>query len=62
MSYLLTGLAGCSVGPGISRGARKLARTSRVIKKENTHTHTQRHNATKQQENVAVLVVVKLFL
>jgi len=31
---MLTGLAGyCSVGPGISRGARKLAQTSRVIKK-----------------------------
>jgi len=25
VSYLSTGLAGCSVGPGISRGARKLA-------------------------------------
>jgi len=33
MPYLPTGLAGCSVGPGISRGARKLARTPRVIKK-----------------------------
>jgi hypothetical protein len=31
--YLLTGLAGCSVDPGISRGARKLAQTPRVIKK-----------------------------
>jgi len=32
--YLLTGLAGyCLVGPGISRGARKLAQTSRVIKR-----------------------------
>jgi len=29
-----TGLARCSVGPGISRGARKLARTPRVIKKK----------------------------
>jgi hypothetical protein len=33
VSYLSTGLAGCSVNPGNSRGARKLARTSRVIKK-----------------------------
>jgi len=32
--YLPTGLAGCSVGPGISCGARKLARTPRVIKKK----------------------------
>jgi len=32
--YMSTGLAGCSVGPGISRGAHKLARTSRVIKKK----------------------------
>ena len=32
--YLPTGLAGCSVGPGLSCGARKLARTPRVIKKE----------------------------
>ena len=31
--YLPTGLAGYSVGPGISCGARKLARTPRVIKK-----------------------------
>jgi hypothetical protein len=30
--YMPTGLAGCSVGPRISRGARKLARTPRVIK------------------------------
>jgi hypothetical protein len=33
VSYLSTGLAGCSVDPGNSRGARKLTRTSRVIKK-----------------------------
>jgi len=32
--YLSTGLAGCSVGPGISCGARKLARTPRVTKKK----------------------------
>jgi hypothetical protein len=32
--YLPTGLAGCSVGPRISCGARKLARTLRVIKKK----------------------------
>jgi len=31
--YMPTELAGCSVGPGISRGARKLIRTSWVIKK-----------------------------
>jgi hypothetical protein len=30
-----TGLAGCSVGPRISRGARKLFQTLRVIKKKN---------------------------
>jgi hypothetical protein len=29
-----TELAGCSVGPGISRGARKLARTLWVINKK----------------------------
>jgi hypothetical protein len=34
VSYLFTGLAGCSVGPGISCGARKLARTHRVTKKK----------------------------
>jgi len=34
VSYLPTGLAGCSVGPGISCGARKLARTLRVTKKK----------------------------
>jgi len=33
VSYLSTGLAGCSVGSGISRGACKLVRTPRVIKK-----------------------------
>jgi len=32
--YLHAGLAGCSVGPGISCGARKLARTPRVKKKK----------------------------
>jgi len=34
VSYLPTGLAGCSVGPGISCGARKLTRTLRVTKKK----------------------------
>jgi hypothetical protein len=34
VSYLPTGLAGCSVGPGISCGARKLTRTPRVTKKK----------------------------
>jgi len=34
VSYLPTGLTGCSVGPGTSRGGRKLARTPRVIKKK----------------------------
>jgi len=32
MPYLSTGLARCSVDPGINRGARKLTRTPRVIK------------------------------
>jgi hypothetical protein len=36
VSYLPTGLAGCSVGPGISCGARKLTRTPRVTKKKKT--------------------------
>jgi hypothetical protein len=31
MSYLFIKLAGCSVDPGISRGAYKLARIPRVI-------------------------------
>jgi len=31
---MLTGLAGCSVGPGISCGARKLAQTPRFTKKK----------------------------
>jgi len=34
VSYLPPGLAGCSVGPGISRGEHKLARTPRIIKKK----------------------------
>jgi hypothetical protein len=34
VSYLFTGLAGCSVDPGNSRGARKLTRTPQVIKKK----------------------------
>ena len=38
MSYLLTGLVGCLVGPRISRGACKLARTPRVIKKKTRFT------------------------
>ena len=33
--YMLTGLAGCSVGRGISRGARKLAWTPTLIKQKN---------------------------
>jgi hypothetical protein len=33
--YLFIGLAGCSVDPGINNGACKLARTPRVIKKNN---------------------------
>jgi len=35
VSYLPTGFAGCLVDLGISRGARKLARTPWVIKKIN---------------------------
>jgi len=34
LPYLPTGLAGYSVGSGISRGARKLTRTPQVIKKK----------------------------
>jgi len=34
VSYLSTGLAGCSVGPEISCGACKLTRTPRVTKKK----------------------------
>jgi hypothetical protein len=34
VSYLPTGLAGYSVGPGINFDARKLARTPRVTKKK----------------------------
>jgi hypothetical protein len=37
VSYLPTGLAGCSVGPGISCGARKLARTPRVANNNNNN-------------------------
>jgi len=40
VSYLPTGLAGCSVGPGISCGARKLTRTPRVTKKKKKDTLT----------------------
>jgi hypothetical protein len=35
--YLSIGLAGCSVDSGNSRGARKLTRTPRVIKKKKSH-------------------------
>jgi len=35
--YMSTGLAGSSVDPGISCGAYKLARISRVIKKKKIH-------------------------
>jgi len=34
VSYLPTRFAGCSVSPGISRGARKLSRIPQVIKKK----------------------------
>jgi hypothetical protein len=33
--YLSTGLAGCSMNPGINHGARKLTRIPRIIKKKN---------------------------
>jgi len=36
-----TELAGCSVDPGISCGARKLAQTPRVTKKKNTAINSQ---------------------
>jgi len=35
--YQPAGLAGYSVGPGISRGGRKLTRTPRVIKKKSKY-------------------------
>jgi len=38
--YMLTGLTACSVGPGISCGERKLARTPRVTKKKEEEMHT----------------------
>jgi hypothetical protein len=47
--YLSIGLAGCSVGPRISRSARKLARTPRVIKKKKREVKahgTRRHVIT----------------
>jgi hypothetical protein len=34
VSYLSIKLARCSVDPGINRGTRKLARTTRIIKKK----------------------------
>ena len=34
VSYLFTGLVGCSVNPRISHGVHKLIRTLRVIKKK----------------------------
>jgi hypothetical protein len=40
VSYLSTGLAGYLVGPGISCGARKLARTPQVKKKKKGHEST----------------------
>jgi hypothetical protein len=39
--YIFTGFAGCSVGPEISCGARKLTRTSRVIKKNELKGNTK---------------------
>jgi len=50
--YMSTGLAGCSVGPGISRGARKLIRIPRVIKKKekNHHLSLVLHNPMPNQK------------
>jgi len=43
VSYIAIGLAGCSVGPEISRGAHKLTRTPRVIKiKKGKHINQDR--------------------
>jgi hypothetical protein len=39
--YMSTGFAGCSVGPEISYGTRKLTRTSRVIKKNKLKGNTK---------------------
>jgi hypothetical protein len=45
--YLSTGFAGCSVHPGISRGACKLDRIPRIIKKKNLEEEEQ-----KEEENL----------
>jgi hypothetical protein len=46
VSYLPTGLVRCSVSPGISYGARKLARTSRIKKKKKSSTPMKSHLTT----------------
>jgi len=51
VSYLPTGLAGYSVGPGISCGARKLVRTPRVTKKNYKIFNSLNHKKKKFQIN-----------
>jgi hypothetical protein len=46
VSYLPTGLVRCSVSPGISCGARKLARTSQIKKKKKSSTPMKSHLTT----------------
>jgi hypothetical protein len=51
--YMLTGLAGCSVGSGISCGACKLARTPRIIYiKKEAGTCTYVKQASKNYKNL----------
>jgi hypothetical protein len=45
--YLLARLAGCSVGPGISCGARKLTRTPWIKKKKKESSEKIRLNFSK---------------
>ena len=47
--YMLTGLAGCSVSPMISCGARKLTRTTRVTKKK------------KKEKRLIIIIIIITF-
>jgi hypothetical protein len=54
VSYMLTGLARCSVGPGISCGTHKLTRTSRIIKKKKSrYMHLRKAGLEKLQKSGA---------
>ena len=60
--YLSTRLAGCSVGPRISRGARKLTRTPQVIKKKKKPKSLFGSSYRKNVDHIVIQVQFLIFI